>query len=430
MKKIISILSSLLIGNTVPLNITLYSASLNSSPNTSYTKISESSSSYDLSILNKYTNNDLKKWRTNGITTSNLNLDYLTIQEQMQLLPTSTQAVYFCISALIDKKYNDQEINNFQEYAVLQRMAANPNYQKLIYFTILDKKNSVEPLNKNNGIFHNLNVQQNNISSFYLRISNNPSMDWNTNKSYLDITINICNFGNKKLHNLITTKNNQNLANKLQQFNTKDSWNQINSGLTYNIHSTKGIDIKLTDICPQFTNLKIANYFLDYSAFSFNPHSWLHTQNYGNHDINPNHNDPNANQKYYFNLNTLKQDWAKEDSAITSSQHTYSAISKDDTSSQYPLKLPKVTDRFHYFFSQFVGGKCYVTSYTHISNKNYNNNPTKTLNNTDDFQIEIFTSSHLVGKRAWASWNFGSDIINTNLEFHINKEIFGNDEMI
>lgn len=421
MKKILLIFSMLSLNSNFLLIIdtNTYHQNLSQNKNLLNTRANgEDFKDFDLSKLNTEINNLPKNWVPKEIISNNININYNDVLKNVHDYIHPKIGVLFTFAHAIDKKYNPLEEKYFNKNWIFETQVLD--YQPInlkIFFTILAKNNSDEILNNNKNIFHTFNVDPNNIASFYIRISNNSSMNWKTNKSYVDFTINVCNFGSG---NFIDSDSILNLKHNLDNVDKNDDWHNQNSGMTHNIESN--IDIKLTDICPQFTNLKIASYFLDYSSFFINPNTWLHTYNYGNYDINSHHNNSAANQLYYFNLDTLTQDWAEEDPHFTNQHHEYSAKSK-----QPNTQLSKTSDRFHYFYCRFKysHSSCYVTTYTHIWNKHYDpNSKENTLNNSNSFSISIVTTSTLVGSSK--SWDLGCYIINANLKFYINTNIYDN----
>ncbi len=423
----IKIITSLLL--IIPLSIT----SISSFSNTHYyhketnnKQNIQSNSNTDVSwkdfnnLIHKDKSIDFNTWAPKNIIDNEINLDYHNIADMLYNFYSKRQDIFWNISNAIDQKWNDDEISIFGNNSVFRKLAMDDYFASKIYFTIKKQNNDIQNLNNNGVSFTKLDLENNNITSYYLRISNNPSMIWDEdNNSYFDVTVNICNFGDSD-KNIIDTNNNKNLADKLSPVNTYRDWYQSFTGTTFDTQSD--IIIKLTDICPQFTNLKIASYFLDYSYFFINPSTWFHTYDHGNQNTNPYHNDPKENQNYYFNLDTLSKNWTKENSDNTSQYHTYTAKSKENIENI----LPSSVNRFHYYYGDFWKGECYITSYTHIWNDNFDSeSKDNTLNNSTNFHIKIFTTSTLKG-HASRGWDFGCSIIDAKLELHINKNIFNN----
>jgi len=348
-------------------------------------------------------------WDPSQIINNNLNINYSEIKNEEKSWDSQRQGLLFTITKYIDKKYAIQENKIFKKTDVFKSFASQPDYFLNFFVTILASNNSNQPLNDNKNDFTNFKVLNNNITSFYLRISNNVSMNWTQNTSYFDITVNICNFGSD---NIISSDFDSNSTlNEDLNPGSPGTTNTFNSFYGYwwagyggkTIQTTPTINVSYTDICPQFTNQEIMNYFLNYSELKINPAINIYTYDHGQsiQDDNP--------QDYFFNIDNLTEDWPSEDPRLPDS-HSFNAIKRSDESS-----LPSTYNYFDYSYFGFLFGALYSEAYTHIWNDSDSNY----------FSFNVYDISNLSGY-AFKHWNMEMKIMSAKLLFHINPKVFLN----
>jgi len=417
MKKLISIFSILTLGTNSILmsNFNIYSNFKIKMKNDKRRNFKQSSyySNINWGLFNKSIGHEglnPNNWDLCQIINNNFNIDYSEIKSEERTWDVKRRALLFTVAKYIDKKYKNQESKIFEQTNVFKLIICNWNYRNNFFLTILASNNSSELLNDNSDDFTDFTVPNNNISSFYLRISNNSSMNWTQNTSYFDITLNICNFGSS---DIISSESNSTLWERLNSGSswTTDTFNTFH-GFWWagyggrSIHTTPTIDISYTDICPQFINLEIMDYFLDYSELKINPAINIYTYGHGQSikDANP--------QNYFFNIDNLEANWSSEDPHFQDS-HSFSSKKRSDSAS-----LPTTSNKFDYSYFKFWFGSLYSAAFTHI------------WQNVDDyysncFNFNIYDISTLSGY-AMKHWNMEMKIMSSELLFYINQNVFLN----
>ena len=265
----ISFLGSLLVmasisTNTISALSTTNSINLKSNSNNFNSNLK---SSLDLSLINNQVKNHWVSksiWNNFQIQNANITLDYHNFNKQTTI--SWKQVILKNIARGIDYHYKNVE-NNIYRQENLFTILLNENKS---WITILGEKNSTLTLNNNNSdIFNSFSEPAKNISTFYLRISDSNSMNWTTNHSYLDITLNICNL-NYTWTKMVNNKLDATIdySNSVQNFATKKRYDATSGYFAHSLYESKTFTPQ--DVSPQLSNWTSANYFIDYYYFAGN----------------------------------------------------------------------------------------------------------------------------------------------------------------
>jgi len=265
----ISFLSSLLVMASISTNALGAISTSNNSTNLKTNNNFLNTNSIDLSKINASVKNtwvSQSVWNQFQLQNANINLDYHTFNPELKTMSWK-QVILSNITKGIDYHYNTLENNLYKQGSIFTSLL----YQNQIWITILGQKNASLALNNNNSnILKPFWEPNKEISTFYLRVSNNNSMNWNVNHSYLDVTLNICNF---QYDNYYWTKTiiprfvaSINYNNVVSNFN-QTSYTYVNNPIQQNtIFSRSGLSTN--DISLQLNSWSNANNFIDYYTFS------------------------------------------------------------------------------------------------------------------------------------------------------------------
>jgi len=190
----ISFLSSLLAIASISTNAigaistSSYSTNLKTNNNNSINSNSIDLSKINASVKNTWVSQSV--WNQFQLQNANINLDYHTFNPQLTKLSWK-QVILYNVAKGIDYHYNTLENTLYKQGNIFSGLF----FKNQVWVTILGQKNASLALNNNNSdILKPFWEPNKEISTFYLRVSNNNSMNWNVNHSYLDVTLNICNF--------------------------------------------------------------------------------------------------------------------------------------------------------------------------------------------------------------------------------------------
>jgi len=401
----ISFLSSLLVMASISTNalgaISNSSNSINLKTNNNFFN----ANSIDLSTINaqvknKWVNQDT--WNQFQLQNANINLDFHVFGPELKTMSWQ-QVILSNITKGIDYHYNTLENTLYKQKSIFTNLLN----QNQAWVTILGQKNATLALNNNNpDILSSFWEPQKNISTFYLRVSNSNSMNWNVNHSYLDVTLNICNF----TYDWSKTINNKLIATSafdstVSNFN-KDSYVSLpdrTQGDT-NFATSK---LSTTSISPQFKTWANANKFVDFFSFYAYMGDWMYGFFYTNY------------WNYYY------QDY-KEEFAINDS--TGFKVSNNFLIAKYPQIKSKVTNGIvpaNTFDSQIQASKLaasdfFITSYgTIVLDLSY---PTTKTQNTDN---NLYITAWFYYWGALGS-HFHIKVSEANLSMHYNTSVFDN----
>jgi len=265
----ISFLSSLLVMASISTNAIGAISTSNNSINLKTNNNSINTNSIDLSKINAQVKNNWVSqsvWNQFQLQNANVNLDYHMFNTQLKTMSWK-QVILSNITKGIDYHFNNLEYILYNQGNIF----ANLLNQNQVWITILGQKNATLALNDNNSdILKPFSEPNKAVSTFYLRVSNNNSMNWNVNHSYLDVTLNICNF---QYDNSYWTKG------ALPRFIASANYNNSVTGLDKSAYNylTKPYQshvvlsrskISAKDISTQFNTWSNANNFIDYYEFS------------------------------------------------------------------------------------------------------------------------------------------------------------------
>jgi len=292
----ISFLSSLLIAASVSTNA-ISSISINNSINIKSFKNNTNVNNINLKNFNNEVKNvwvNQATWNKFQVENANINIDYHTFNPLLKTM-TWKQVILSQITKSIDYHYQAIENIIYDSNSVLSNLLN----QNQIWFTILGEKNASLSLNNNDSnIFNPFWEPNKNISTFYFRISNNNSMNWNTNNSFLDVSVNICNFDYRWTKDVFgklvasgdATSNISNFQNQYKYYQSQGTVHHLclQDALTPAI------------ISPQLTNWNLDFKYLDYFYFGLNVSDVI----YG---LKPEYGNYNNVKTYYwaFNGNTI-----------------------------------------------------------------------------------------------------------------------------
>ena len=225
--------------------------------------------SIDLSTINAQVKNNWVSqsvWNQFQFQNANINLDYHTFNPQLTKM-TWKQIILYNVAKGIDYHYNTLEKNLYKQGNIFFSLF----FQNQVWVTILGQKNASLALNNNNSdILKPFWEPNKEISTFYLRVSNNNSTNWNVNHSFLDVTLNICNF---QYDNTYWTKGanskfiaSANYTNAVINFD-KTAYTYIKG--YQHAHSLFGISsITSKQTSAQFNTWSNTDKFIDYYIFS------------------------------------------------------------------------------------------------------------------------------------------------------------------
>lgn len=461
MKKILISLFTLSFSTTTFLN-----SHLNESLST-FLKIQENVSDWNSIDLSKFKIDH--HWDNNNIQNNDININLPDFENGSGL--NIQQNIYMQIAKVIDNKYINIEWKLWKKNTLFNDIAKQKAYFSMINITILNKIN----YNYNNKIpFKSFNINNKNIASFNLRISNNLSTDWSTNKSYFDISVNICNFDigtidnnnfgrlstladkETNLNTSMLPDTNQTSSTKVSTVTGDTTLTASNSYSQNNISSHKDYGslhheysnkmsfseeyiysytpynytfspnyvtanwkgdpnnsntpghIDLEKICPQFTNINVAKYFLGNISI---------TSDYALEDwCTPNSNSgkrDNANKVVNLTLNDVKDyDDIYNDETLPWNKTPDTNIKNNEyyiPDSQYDKKFKK-----HLF--QKKSGHIYYAAFMALANSNLNSHT------IDAFGIFSWTMPGTV----YAGIKLKFAIHSKKIEYSFNSAIFKN----
>jgi len=270
----LSFLSSLLVMTSISTNAFGAISTSSNSINLKTNNNSINDDTFDLSTINaqvknKWVNQDT--WKQFQLQNANINLDYHVFNPELKKM-TWKQVILSNITQGIDYHYLKLENALYKRDLVFSDLLS----ENKIWVTILGEKNASLQLNNNNSdVLEHFWEPNKNISTFYLRVSNNNSMNWDVNHSYLDVTLNICNFN----YGWFKTINNKLMATSVfdsvvSNFNKDNYVSLPDRTQEHSIFATS--KLSASSISPQFKTWANANNFIDFFSFYAYIGDWIY----------------------------------------------------------------------------------------------------------------------------------------------------------